>query len=78
MFLTMKSEKIIFLNKIRKPLEHYIKKDGDEMKKLVVIFIVVMVVVLGLFFWSISRENEEAEQSGTLVYEKMERGGDYV
>ena len=41
------------------------------MKKLVVIFIVVMVVVLGLFFWSINRENREAEQSGTLVYSPM-------
>lgn len=60
------------MNKIGKSLEHYIKKDGDEMKKLVVIFIIVMVVVLGLFFWSISRGDEEAEQSGTLVYSPMD------
>lgn len=42
------------------------------MKKLIVIFIIVMVVVLGLFFWSVSRDGGETEESGTLVRRVME------
>ena len=52
------------------------------MKKFIIVLVVVMVVVLGLFFWSVNREDAgEAEQSGTLVMataKKLERGGGYV
>ena len=50
------------------------------MKKFIIIFIVVMVVVLGLFFWSVSNESaRETKESGTLVMEPIEQaqGGEY-
>lgn len=43
------------------------------MKKLVMIFIIVMVVVLGLFFWSVNRDEKETRESGTLVRRMAER-----
>ncbi len=37
------------------------------MKKFILIFILVMVALLGLFFWSFLEKDEETEESGTLV-----------
>ena len=46
------------------------------MKKLIVIFIVAMIVVLGLFFWSVNREDAgETKQSGTLVMASVKKLG---
>lgn len=37
------------------------------MKKLIVVFILVMLIVLGIFFWSVAKSDDEAVQSKTLV-----------
>lgn len=48
------------------------------MKKFIIIFIIVMLVVLGLFLWSLRQGDKEAEESGTLVTAPWERCGNYV
>ena len=46
------------------------------MKKLIIVFVVVMLVVLGLFFWSVNREEAgETKQSGTLVMASVKKLG---
>ncbi len=48
------------------------------MKKFILIFILVMVVFLGLFFWSFWENDDETEESGTLVTIPLERCVMYV
>lgn len=48
------------------------------MKKWIILFIIVMLVVLGLFFWSLRSGDKEMEESGTLVTAPWERCGNDV